>query len=143
MDYNNPYKGGYFSFVMDIEELRKKKAWVEGRFSESGLADACVGIAERLGEGKTRLGPFNTWLKYRYNSDCIEVDCSIGQNCQGHGYLEVKYHGRVVLNLSNSLPEIKIDGLPKVLVQAIKHVVAVYEPGPWEDEILELDGEES
>ena len=125
---------------MNEQQLVDDKEEIERRFRESGLADACVEIAKRLGKNRgSKLRDYYTNINYVYKGDGFEIDCDIGQNMQGDGELTVKQGEKIVLELSGSSHDrLKRQELPTVKASYVDYKLTAYISGDWEKKILKL-----
>jgi len=120
-----------------------EKEAVERRFKESKLGAACERVAIKLGEDRDSVkGECYTQTNYLYQDldSGLEIDCNLHGNLYGNGRLIVKKEGKVVLAFFNdNTPKFEDDTLPLVEAGYGNHRVTVFEPGTWEEEILDLD----
>lgn len=124
---------------MDEHELAERKDEIQARLKESQIAEKCVKVATKLGEDRgSRQTNYYTNLNYVYEGAGIVIDCDIGANMQGDGYLFVKQSGRRVFDISNSYPYNARKDLPVVTAQCVDHRVLAYVPGDWEKTVREL-----
>jgi len=127
---------------MSFERLYKEREGIEKKLSESGLADACVKVAEKLGDNrKSHQEACYTNIDYLYEIGDLEIDCNIGQNMQGNGCLKVNVSGRRVFEFAIAYDTESDDRLPVVKARCVEYKVVAYEPGAWEKAIVGLSGD--